>query len=126
MCKYAWENPFAERINGVIKNNCLKHRDISTYEQLEKEVDRSVKLYNHDKPHQSLNRQTPVDFENGIFKPNGKPGLKEETTINGIEETKSNQSSEDNNWTNRIKTGQPVSSNTNVEHCKKRSTLFRH
>lgn len=67
MCKYPWENPYAERINGVIKNNYLIYRDVEVIEQLVKEVDRSTKLYNHDKPHKSLGRLTPVDFENIIF-----------------------------------------------------------
>lgn len=64
MCEYAWENGKAERINGVIKNNYLKHRSINTYEELVKEVDRSVYLYNSDKPHIELKRKTPVEFEN--------------------------------------------------------------
>jgi transposase InsO family protein len=67
MCKYSWENPYAERINGVIKNNYLVHRRIKTFEELKVEVDRSVKLYNCDKPHIALNRLTPVEFETSIF-----------------------------------------------------------
>ncbi len=67
MCKYAWENPYAERINGVIKNNYLKHWLIKSFNYLEKEVDRAVKLYNYEKPHKSLNRQTPIEFERVIF-----------------------------------------------------------
>ncbi|MBK7225840.1 MAG: DDE-type integrase/transposase/recombinase [Saprospiraceae bacterium] len=39
MCEYAVENSKAERINGVIKNNSLKHRSINTYEELVKEVE---------------------------------------------------------------------------------------
>jgi len=67
MCKYAWENPFAERINGVIKNNYLVHWEIKTFQQLVKCVDRAVKLYNHEKPHKSLGRLTPIEFEKSIF-----------------------------------------------------------
>lgn len=67
MCTYPWHNPFAERINGTIKNNYLAHRKIKTFEELKKEVDRTVKLYNETKPHSSLNRLTPVAFENNIF-----------------------------------------------------------
>lgn len=67
MCKYAWENPYAERINGVIKNNYLKHRSIKSFDDLKTEVDRAVQLYNHDKPHKSLGRQTPIEFERFIF-----------------------------------------------------------
>lgn len=64
MCEYAWENGKAERINGVIKNNYLIHRDIKHFEKLIKEVDRSVLLYNADKPHIALQRKAPIIFEN--------------------------------------------------------------
>jgi len=64
MCEYAWENGKAERINGVIKNNYLKHRNINTFDELVKEVDRSVYLYNYEKPHIKLQRKTPIEFEN--------------------------------------------------------------
>ena len=63
MCEYAWENGKAERINGVIKNNYLVHRDIRSYEGLVREVDRSVRLYNIEKPHIALKRMSPVNFE---------------------------------------------------------------
>lgn len=66
MCDYAWENGKAERINGVIKNNYLIHRNIKTFEDLQKEVDRSVQLYNLEKPHIGLQRMTPIHFENKL------------------------------------------------------------
>ncbi len=67
MCEYPWDNGKAERINGVIKNNYLVHRHINTYEQLLLEVDRSVFLYNTDKPHIELQRKSPIQFENDYF-----------------------------------------------------------
>jgi putative transposase len=67
MCQYPWENGKAERINGIIKNNYLQHRNITTFEKLVREVDRSVKLYNQEKPHSMLNRKTPIQFEKSIF-----------------------------------------------------------
>ena len=63
MCEYAWENGKAERINGVIKNNYLAHKTISSYSELVKEVDRTVSLYNSDKPHIGLQRKSPITFE---------------------------------------------------------------
>lgn len=66
MCEFAWENGKAERINGVIKNNYLKHRKINNYSDLTKEVDRSVRLYNEDKPHIELQRRSPITFEKEI------------------------------------------------------------
>lgn len=66
MCECAYENGKAERINGTIKNNYLKHYSIKTYLQLVKKVDRAVKLYNEQRPHKSLKYQTPYAFENGL------------------------------------------------------------
>ena len=63
MCEYPWENGKAERLNGVIKNNYLNHRNITFFESLVKEVDRSVSLYNQDKPHIELKRKSPIEFE---------------------------------------------------------------
>lgn len=67
MCEYPWENGKSERINGVIKNNYLKHRTIKSFMDLTYELDRSVKLYNEKKPHKSLKRVSPLTFENAIF-----------------------------------------------------------
>lgn len=63
MCEYPWENGKAERINGTIKNNYLKHRAINSFSDLVREVDRSVKLYNEIKPHKALKRVSPLTFE---------------------------------------------------------------
>lgn len=67
MCKNAYENGKAERLNGIIKNNYLKYRNISSFEKLCKEVDRAVELYNYDKPHIKLNRKSPIQFENYLL-----------------------------------------------------------
>lgn len=79
MCEYPWENGKAERINGVIKNNYLKHRNINNFEELQKEVDRAVKLYNNEKPHSSLKRLSPIMFEKKYFY-NGKTTDGEKST----------------------------------------------
>lgn len=63
MCEYPWDNGKAERVNGVIKNNYLRHRSMNSYSDLVKEVDRSVYLYNNEKPHKSLKRVSPISFE---------------------------------------------------------------
>lgn len=79
MCEYPWENGKAERINGVIKNNYLKHRSIGSFGELVKEVDRSVQLYNEIKPHKALNRVSPLTFEN-MYIESGKTSDGEKST----------------------------------------------
>ena len=63
MGKDCYENAMAESLNGVIKNKYLHHRGIKNFSDLQQEVDRTVQLYNHEKPHTSLNRLTPVQFK---------------------------------------------------------------
>jgi putative transposase len=63
MCEMAYENGKAERLNGIIKNNYLKHWKINDFSELKKQVDRAVRLYNTEKPHKSIGYQTPVEFE---------------------------------------------------------------
>ena len=63
MCVEPWENGKAERLNGVMKNNYLTHRHVNTFEELVKGVAQVVHLYNFQKPHISLNRKTPSEFE---------------------------------------------------------------
>lgn len=62
MCEEAWENGMAERLNGVIKTNYLRHRQITSFSQLCKELDRTVYLYNFEKPHKTLHRMSPAEF----------------------------------------------------------------
>jgi putative transposase len=64
MCEFAYENGKAERLNGIIKNNYLRFYQTNTLEQLEKNVDRAVTLYNTERPRQALHYQTPVAYEN--------------------------------------------------------------
>ena len=79
MAKEAYENPFAERINGTIKNCYLKHWSIGTLEQLEKSLDRAVRLYNYDKPHKSLQGSTPAQLEGRTYIRNGQTAKGEES-----------------------------------------------
>lgn len=67
MCKNAYENGKAERVNGVIKNNYLIHKHIDSFEKLVKEVDHAVSMYNHEKPHIKLKRKSPIQFENNLL-----------------------------------------------------------
>ena len=81
MCVAPWENGIAERINGVIKNNYLCHRTINNFDTLVKEVDRSVYLYNYEKPHIKLQRMSPVLFEKSIHLQNQNPEEKKSSKI---------------------------------------------
>ena len=67
MCKNAYENGKAERVNGVIKNNYLIHKQINSFEKLIKEVDHAVSMYNYEKPHIKLKRKSPIQFENNLL-----------------------------------------------------------
>lgn len=67
MCEYAWENGLAERVNGVIKNNYLRHWSITNLEELVRQVDRAVTLYNEEKPHKGLKFRSPVAFEKNHY-----------------------------------------------------------
>lgn len=62
------ENPYAERLNGIIKNDYLRYFDTSTFAQLSKALDRVVLLYNNEKPHSELGYMTPVNFEKMLLK----------------------------------------------------------
>jgi hypothetical protein len=62
MANTCLENPYAERINGIIKNDYLIGYDIKTLVQLEKALSRSVRLYNSC-PHGELGMISPLEFE---------------------------------------------------------------
>jgi len=71
MCEMAYENPYAERINGTIKNQYLKGYNPKDFESLKKMTKRAVYNYNYIKPHSSLNKLSPAAFEK--LKPAGGP-----------------------------------------------------
>lgn len=60
------ENPYAERINGIIKNDYLIAYNIHNLGSLKKVLSRSVKLYNN-YPHGKLKgQQSPMEFEESL------------------------------------------------------------
>lgn len=64
----AQDNPYAERINGTIKNEYLKHREINTFHKLKHEVKRAVNHYNTRRIHNHLpNNLNPVAFEKELL-----------------------------------------------------------
>jgi putative transposase len=53
------ENAIAERINGILKSEYLKHYQSKTIQQANELLDSAVKLYNQDRPHFSIGLLTP-------------------------------------------------------------------
>jgi putative transposase len=54
----AWENAYAERVNGIIKNEYLKPKRIKSFAGLKQHVERAVNHYNMKRIHRSLPGQT--------------------------------------------------------------------
>jgi len=63
MCESVYENAHAERVNGTIKNAYLKPYSPQNFLDLERMLIKAVYLYNNQKPHQSIDRCTPTEFE---------------------------------------------------------------
>jgi len=66
MASNSLENPYAERINGTIKNDYLVAYDTSTLGKLKKSLDRVVWLYNNERPHSELGYLSPAKYEEKI------------------------------------------------------------
>jgi len=68
MCNFAFENAYAERVNGIIKNEYLKAWHFSNLTDLQAGLKRAVYAYNYGRPHDSLeNKFAPVSFENYVL-----------------------------------------------------------
>lgn len=64
----AQENAYAERVNGIIKNEYLVYKSINSFRQLKKEVASAIDHYNNKRIHRSLpHKQTPREFENELL-----------------------------------------------------------
>lgn len=63
MGKTAYENPHAERVNGIIKNEYLYPYEPKNFDELVKLLKKSVDLYNQVRPHASLDKHCPQLFE---------------------------------------------------------------
>ena len=60
----AQENAYAERINGIIKNEFLKHKPIKSLKQLQKQLTIAVTYYNDKRIHRHLpGKLAPRQFE---------------------------------------------------------------
>lgn len=63
MANNSLENPYAERLNGIIKNDYLAFEDAYNLNKLKKALKKVVRKYNYERPHSELNYLTPVEFE---------------------------------------------------------------
>ena len=61
-----YDNAFMESGNGIIKNEYLIHRPIKDLNDLLFYLNQDATLYNSERPHGSLNRRTPDQFERYI------------------------------------------------------------
>jgi putative transposase len=66
MASNSLENPYAERLNGIIKNDYLVAYDTSTLNKLKKSLDKVVWLYNNERPHSELGYLSPAKYEDKI------------------------------------------------------------
>ena len=65
----AQDNAYAERINGTIKNDYLKHWKVDTFDALKRKVKRAVNHYNSKRIHDSLPaRLSPDQYERTAHK----------------------------------------------------------
>lgn len=54
------ENPIAERVNGILKDELLEEV-YESYQEAKRAVDRAVSVYNHIRPHYSVEKLTPAE-----------------------------------------------------------------
>lgn len=63
------DNAYAERINGIIKNEYLKYWSINSLTTLKRKLKKAVNHYNSTRPHNHLpDRFSPIQFEKVLLK----------------------------------------------------------
>ncbi len=63
MCESPYENPQAERLNGIIKNDYIVGYGPEDFNQLITMTGKAVTMYNKEKPHGSIGNISPTEFE---------------------------------------------------------------
>lgn len=66
MCNIVYENAHIERVNGTIKNQYLYRWKITSFIQLQNKLEKAIWAYNFEKPHRTLGKLTPVEFEESL------------------------------------------------------------
>jgi transposase InsO family protein len=55
-----WQNPFAERVIGSIRRECLDHVIVFNEQHLRRLLRAYLAYYNATRPHQSLHNRAPI------------------------------------------------------------------
>lgn len=63
MGKICFDNPHAERLNGVLKNNYIIPYGPKNFNDLTRKTKKAVYMYNYEKPHKALNGMSPMGFK---------------------------------------------------------------
>jgi len=63
MCNEVYENTHIERVNDTIKNQYLKRMEINNRKELKQKLDEVIKTYNEARPHQSIKKMSPIQYE---------------------------------------------------------------
>lgn len=67
MAESCYQNAFAEAFNDILKNHMLYDLNLNSFSQLKKQESFIKNCYNNNRPHNSINRLTPVEFEQHIL-----------------------------------------------------------
>ncbi len=62
MAEEVFENPHAEQLNWIIKNNYLYPYGPTDFKSLKKLLKKAIWMYNNEKPHSSLKGNTPINY----------------------------------------------------------------
>jgi len=57
-----WENPFSESFNGKLRDEFLEREEFTSLAEAQVLGAEHQRQYNHERPHSSLDYQTPVEF----------------------------------------------------------------
>lgn len=67
MAESCYENAFAESFNDILKNHILYDMNINSFQQLKKHEQFIKDCYNRNRPHNSICRSTPMEYEQHIL-----------------------------------------------------------
>ena len=66
MCETVYENAHAERLNGIVKNDYLIPYGPESFDELVKHSNKAVMNYNYKRPHRSIRKLSPAQFEQSL------------------------------------------------------------